>query len=183
MFFYWFVTCCVLMDIRKKINQYGILLVGLMIGGGFALGGIVSYSGLVDTGSSQREEFDAQLPSQNYIEGSFDLDRQEQLILAAQNDAVFISVFYEDQEQLENMRFLESVPQEFNNRVFIQVQNSSSDSPLLIDFGVTEFPKAIVIGSSRSARVATLDEVSKDQTENAVCQVIREWGQFAAKCT
>lgn len=171
------------MDVRKKINQYGILLVGLMIGGGFALGGIVSYSGLVDTNSQQSSEFNATLPSENYVEGSFGLDRQEQLVLAAQNDVVFVNAFYENEEQFENMSFLESIPGEFNNRVYVQVQNSSSSSPLLIEFGITEFPEAIVMGSSRNARALTVESVTEEEVEAKVCQVVRDWGDFAAKCT
>ena len=44
------------------LKQYGVLVVGLLMAGGFAFGGMASYSSMVNTGSSGDDEIEAQLP-------------------------------------------------------------------------------------------------------------------------
>ena len=50
-------------------EQYGIVLVAVLIGGGFAFGGIASYAGLTGGNSNNnQDQFNASIPSQQYSE-------------------------------------------------------------------------------------------------------------------
>lgn len=171
------------MNIRKKLEQYGVLIVGLLIGGGFAFGGIASYAGMTGGGGSSGEtEFDASLPVSNYQESSFNMSKREQLVAAARNDVVFVNAFYSSQQEKEQMRTFESLPGEFNDRVYVQVVDSSEPSSLLSSYGITEFPTVIVVGSSRGSPSVKVDDITTDNVESAVCQVMRNWGSVSAKC-
>lgn len=171
------------MNLKKKVEQYGVLFVALLIGGGFAFGGIASYAGIVNTGSSSGDtSFDASLPDSNYQESSFNMTRREQLVAAARNDVVFVNGFYSSQEQLEQMRSLKQLPADFNNRVYVQLVSSSQPSSLLSVYGITDFPAAVVVGSSRGAPAVKVKNVSRRNIEDAVCKTMRNWGSVSAKC-
>ncbi len=173
------------MSLSDKVSQYGILIMGLLIGGGFAFGGIASYAGLTggSGGNSNGNQFNATLPSQNYLEGSLGMNSREQLVLAARNDVVFVNAYYGSQEQLESLRGLQDIPQEFNGRVYVQVVNESSISPIMTEYGVNELPAAVVIGSSRNSQAAVLQDPSKQVVSQAACNAIRNWGSLAARCS
>ncbi|MBC5792794.1 MAG: hypothetical protein H8Z69_02020 [Nanohaloarchaea archaeon] len=165
------------------LQQIFILIIGLSIAGGFAFGGIAQFSGITGGGGSnnQQQEFNATLPSQNYMESSYSLSAREQRVLAVQNDIVFVNSFYSNQSQFEDMKQLESVPQDFGNRVYVNLVNSSSTNDVLYNYGITEFPKAVVIGGSRQG-VTTVSNVSTSTISSSACKVFATLGDQAANC-
>lgn len=50
------------------LRQYGVLVVGLLMAGGFAFGGMASYSQMIDSGggNNDRERPDVVLPTKNF---------------------------------------------------------------------------------------------------------------------
>jgi len=160
----------------------GMLILSFMISAGFLFGPAASYAGLTNSqgGGQNQNEFNASLPDQNYVEGSFSLTSQEQRVLAAQNDVVFLNVFYTTEEELEQARQIEGLEQNFNGRLYIQTTNYS-DSAMFTSYGFTEFPRAVAVGGTRQG-VQLVDTVSKDRAASTACNVMREWGSLAAYC-
>lgn len=174
------------MNFQKKIEQYGVLIVGLLIGGGFAFGGIASYAGMTGGQSNSGNSntgFNASLPGTFYREGSFGMSPREQAYAAAQNQVVFVNAFYDNQTQFQKMQGLKNLTSEFNNRVYVAVVNSSTADPVLNSYGFNTFPRTVIVGDKRSQPVTTLMEISKSRASDGVCQVMRNWGDLAAKCS
>ena len=174
------------MNVEKKLKQYGILIVGLMIGGGFAFGGIASYAGMIGGGQSSggngQGEFNASLPQSNFQTGSFGLSDQEQVVLAVRNDVVFVTGLYRDEEELDQLQQLEGVESSFNGRMYVQAVNDSEEA-LFTQYGFTEFPKVVVVGGAgQRGSVSIADEVSQDSVSSAACRSIRNWGELSAYC-
>jgi hypothetical protein len=162
-------------------KQLGIFAVAILIGGGFAFGGIASYAGIVgDTGQSGQGEFDAEMPEQNYQESAYNMSLREQRALAYNNDVVFVNAFYENETQKEQLQTeLQSLPQRFDNRVYVGLASSSSTSEILISYGLVEFPSAVVTGGSG---VSQPDQVNSQQVSEAVCDGFRSLGDQSAEC-
>lgn len=164
-------------------KQLGIAFVALLIGGGFAFGGIASYAGIVDGGSSnQNQDYNTTMPSSNYQEKPFHLDAQEQRILAYQRDVVFVNGFYENQEQKQQLQQLQDLTGEFNGRIYVSLANSTSDSDVLYTYGLTEFPKVVVIGGNQQYQGQPISEVTNSRVSGEVCDAFRQLGNNAAKC-
>lgn len=161
-------------------NQIGIFVVAILIGGGFAFGGIASYAGIVgNTGQSSQGEFDAEMPTQNYQESPYNMSLREQQALAYRNDVVFVNAFYENAEQKEQLQRLQELTQRFDNRVYVSVASSSSSSEILISYGLVEFPSAVVNGGSG---VSQPENVTVDQVSEAICDGFRSLGDQSAQC-
>jgi hypothetical protein len=164
------------------LQQLGIFIIGMAVAGGFAFGGIAQFSGITGGGdSNQQQQFNATLPSQSYQETGFDLSAREQRVLAVRNDIVFVNSFYSNQSQLDDMKQLESVSQSFGDRVYVNLVNSSSANDVLYSYGITEFPKAVVIGGSRQG-VTTVSNVSSQTVSSAACNAFAQLGDQAANC-
>lgn len=172
------------MNIRKKLEQYGVLIVGLLIGGGFAFGGIASYAGMVNSGQSpdgdqqQRPE----LPSSNVVEDGFNLSTREQVSLAYENDVVFVTVL-EDNETVEMDR--QAIVSEFDNRVYI-TNLDASRSTLSSQLDESELPTAIAVSAAVSNQQLqprlVQAEPNRGDVTSAVCDAMRNWGSLAAMC-
>lgn len=173
------------MNVEKKLKQYGILIVGLMIGGGFAFGGIASYAGMVGGGQpsgDNGQQFNASLPDNNFQVESYGLDSREQRILAIQNDVVFVTGLYETEEQLQQIQQLEGVESNFNGRLYVQAVNNSEES-VFAQYGITEFPKAVVVGGAgQRGSISMADDVSRQSISSRACQSYRNWGDLSAYC-
>jgi hypothetical protein len=172
------------MNIRKKLEQYGVLIVGLAIGGGFAFGGMASYAGMVNTGPSadgdqqQRPE----LPSSNVVQDGFNLTTREQVALAYENDVVFVTVL-EGEESVE--LDMQAIVSDFNGRVYMTSQDASS-STLATRLDDSEIPTAIAVSAVVSNQQLQPRLVQAEPTREdigvAVCDAMRNWGSVAAKC-
>lgn len=162
------------------VQQIGIFVVAILIGGGFAFGGIASYAGIVgDTGQSSQGEFDGEVPDQNYQETPYNMSLREQQVLAYNDDVVFVNAFYENESQKEQLENLQNLPQRFDNRVYVSVASSSSASEILISYGLVEFPSAVVTGGSG---VSQPENVTVSSISEAVCNGFRSLGDQSAQC-
>ncbi len=171
------------MSVRKKVNQYGVLIVGLLIGGGFAFGGIASYAGLTG-GQSQNSggEFNASLPVDMYSDGSYGLTAQEQKVLAVRNDVVFVSGFYETADQKQEMTKLRNLTDTFQGRLYVQVVNGTT-SGVAARYGVNEFPKVLVMGGAQTRQgTVLLDDSSLETVSTTACNSMLSWGSLSAYC-
>lgn len=162
-----------------KWEQYGILIVALLIGGGFAFGGIASYAGITGGNQQQDNGFNASIPAQNYKEGSFGMDSREELAVARAEDIVFVHGFYENETQKQQLQYLQQLPQDFNDRVYVSLVSTSEGSDILIDFGIIDFPAVVVIGGGGSSQP---DDLSVSSVEEEVCDSFRQLGSLSAKC-
>lgn len=161
----------------------GLLVISLSITVGFLFGPAASYAGLIsgpNQGNNGDQEFNAELPDQNYVEGSFNLTQRDQRVLAAENDVVFVNAFYTTEEEFNQVTQIEGVEENFNGRLYVQVANYS-DSLMFQQYGLTEMPQAIVVGGTQSG-IVMVEEVNQDRVASAGCNVVREWGSLAAYC-
>lgn len=160
------------MTLEDSIKKYGVLVIGLLIGGGFAFGGIASYAGLTNTGSSNSngQSFNATLPQSSYQESSFGLTLREQQVLAARNDVVFVNLVHTD----GNYPDLSGIPGKLSGRAFVEVANAS-EVPYDEQYGITDFPVAVVVGSRRNARVQLVRNVTGANVGSAACNGLRSW--------
>lgn len=166
-----------------------VLGITLMTAIGFLIGPMADYQSRVNAPAAQMEENGNEpgtLPENNYIQGESPLTANEQLALAAENDVVFINAFHSgDTEQL---KVLEQVPGNWNNRVYVNVANYS-ESAIATGYGVREedTPVVLVIGSAGQrpeelVRELRDGEITEANINTAVCDVIRDWGDQAANC-
>lgn len=166
-----------------ELKQYGLLIMALLLGGGFSFGAMMSYAGMTDSQSSgQQTEFNGTVPSNIYQEQPYPLTAQEQRVVAVRNDIVFVNAFYDNQDQLDSLKSLESLANSFDNRVYVNVVNSSANSDVLYTYGVTEFPKVVVIGGSRGYRVQPFDYSGNEQVAGEICNAFRNLGDQSARC-
>ena len=164
-------------------EKYGTLIIALLIGGGFAFGGIASYAGMISTPQSNnnQNEIDSSLPETNYVEGSFDRSMQEKSLIAAQNDVVFIDAYYNGSEQLSQMQEYSELQETFDGRVYISVMDSEENFP---PSQVEETPAVVITGSGVQGRQITPRQTIEydTSTENVgslVCNYMRNWPDSA----
>jgi ABC-type Fe3+-hydroxamate transport system substrate-binding protein len=162
-----------------SLNQYGIVVMALLLGGGFAFGGIASYSGLVNTGSNNQQEFNASMPSQNYQETPYDMSLREQRVLAYNRDIVFVNAFYETEDQRSGMQNFQQLAETFDDRVYVSVANSSANSDIMIAYGLVDFPAAVVMGGGGATQT---ENVTVESVSQAVCDSFRSLGKQSAQC-
>jgi len=170
---------------NKKLKQYGTLVVGLLIGGGFAFGGIASYSSMnaqQNTQQNDRQEFNATLPESNFQEGSFGLSLQEMKILAVQNDVSFVNLYYENQAQKQQLEQLSSLNGQFGGRTYIAVINSTERDDINSYYSLTQFPRGVVVGGTRGQRGSIVADPSQDKVSRAICNSFDSLGDQAANC-
>lgn len=163
-----------------SLAQYGTLVVALLLGGGFAFGGIASYAGLVgsNTDSSQQQRR-AVMPSQNYQEQPFNMSVREQRVLAYNNDVVFVNAFYDTAEQKQELQSLQNLPDRFDGRVYVSLANSTSNSDIMISYGLVDFPSVIVAGASGTSQPGNM---TNSAVSDAVCASFRSLGDQSAQC-
>ncbi|MFB6212944.1 MAG: hypothetical protein ABEJ07_00035 [Candidatus Nanohaloarchaea archaeon] len=171
------------MDIGKKVEQYGVVIFGLLIGGGFAFGGIASYAGITGGGSQQTQQDRPELPSQNIVEGGFDLSVREQAALAYRNDVVFVTVLEGNRSAGLDRQQLVS---DFSGRVYVTSVDGEA-STLATTQNITEFPAVVTVSAAvRNRRLAPQvlsAEPTQEGVTRAVCQVMNEWGSASATCS
>lgn len=162
----------------EKIKKYGIVFVGLLLGGGFAFGGIASYSGMVNTGSSSngdRQEFRTTPPSASFSDGPYNLSLREQRALAANYNSVFVTLLYENSSERQEFLSYRGVEDRFQGRMFIQVV-SKTENPQYQNLGRNVDPEATFIGGARGeSGVQAIEDVNEDRIVSSGCSVLATW--------
>ncbi len=171
------------MDMQK----YGVLIVGLMIGGGFAFGGIAQYAGLTDTGGggNQGEDaFNASLPAKNFAEEPLERGIREQLGIAARNGVVIVNAYYETESQREQVLDLSEIPGRFNDKVYVRAVNASNGGTVYFNYEqqVDSHPFVVVYGASRSYRSQPIETSDPDRIANEVCSAVGSISRFPSEC-
>ncbi len=165
-------------------EQYGILVFGLLIAGGFAFGGIASYAGLTNTGNQNaQDEFNATVPDENYVEGSFDLTQREQMVLAYRDNFVFVNVFHNESEE-NNLSQLKQLPDSFNDRVYVRSSDTSEASTMYYAYNTpqTDLPMAVVVGGNQGYRTQPLEDLSQERLSSEVCDAFRSIDPVSTRC-
>ncbi|MFB6174959.1 MAG: hypothetical protein ABEJ87_03195 [Candidatus Nanohalobium sp.] len=168
------------------VKQYAVLVVGLLMAGGFAFGGIASYAGLVNTGGGgNKKKLTAELPTQTFKEGPYNLTARQRMYLSLKDDAVIVSAVYNSSEGKEKLMPLKNLTDKFTGRAFISVVNAS-DSKIAQQYRITQYPKVLVFGfkTSRKQVPATVDkDLTPKNVGNVICSVMKSWGNAAPYCT
>jgi len=164
-------------------QQIGIAVIGIVIGGGFAFGGIASYAGLTNSQAQQQNEINTTMPSSNYQERPLQLDSREQRLLAYNNDVVFINAYYDTQDQKQQMiEEFSNLPESFNNRVYVSLANSSSNSDIIYTYGLTNFPTTVIVGGNQQYSGQPVTEIDGDVVSSEICDAFRQLGPSAGQC-
>ncbi len=164
-------------------QQIGILVVGLLIGGGFAFGGIASYAGLTNSQAQDRNQVNTTMPSSNYQEEPLSLGPREQRLLAYRNDVVFVNSYYNTEEQRQSMNEeFSSLPDQFNGRVYVALANSSSNSDILYQYGLTNFPSTVIVGGNQQYSGQPINEIDAGVVSSEICDAFRQLGSSAGQC-
>lgn len=169
-------------------QQIMMLVTGLLVAVGFMFGIVVNLSSLTpssgqsQTDSGQREEFNAELPENQYSEEDYGLSANEQINLAVNNQVVFVTAIYEDDPSIYDG--LEGIEEEFGDRVYFSKANSS-ETDIGSDLQVSDYPELVVVGdqpSEQQAFTVETPENDRESVKNAICNAMREPGDQAATC-
>jgi len=169
------------------LKQYGVLVVGLLMAGGFAFGGMASYSTMIDTQSSNDNEIDAELPSDNFREGAYDLSVNERMYLSLQEDVVFVSAIYNTTEQKEQLMDLQGLEENFDGRVYMSVV-SQDESEVSRTYSITEMPSVLLFGYTTSAREnpspgIVRGDLTEENVASTICSSMNEWTGVESYCS
>jgi hypothetical protein len=165
-------------------QQISIGVIGLLIGGGFAFGGIASYAGLTNSQANQQQnQINTTMPSSNFQEQPFDLGSREQRLLAFRNDVVFVNSYYNTDEQRQQMvDEFSDLGEQFNGRVYVAVANSSANSDILYSYGLTNFPNSVIVGGNQQYSGQPVQEIDADVISSEICDAFRQLGSTAGQC-
>jgi hypothetical protein len=167
---------------KSKLQQYVLIGVGVMVAIGFS--GVFTYGNMVNSSGNQNQDgqqIQAELPSQNYKEGSFNLSVRQQAYLALNEQVVFVNAFYTNDSQ--QYSGIDSLTSEFSNRVYINVLNGSEStvgSNLDLDM-----PSALIVGNQPTQRRPyTLRGAEPDTAsiKEGICGAMRDVSEFGATC-
>lgn len=167
------------------LKQYGILVVGLLMAGGFAFGGMASYSSSINSnGANNDNQINAELPSQNFKEGNYNLSVNERMYLTLREDVVFVSAIYNTTEQKQQLMSLQNLSGNFNDRVYISVVGAS-DSESANTYAITNYPTVLVYGYKSSQQQApgrVKGELTESNVAATICSNMNTWGDVASYC-
>lgn len=167
---------------KSKFEQYMLIGVGIMVAIGFS--GVFTYGGMVNTSNpsdQERQEINATLPSQNYLEGDFNLSVTEQAYLSVNENVVFVNAFYENKS--EQYSEIESLTSQFNKRVYINVLNRS-ESTVATSYSL-DMPSTLVVGGQPTQRRPyTMTSTATDNAaiKEGICRAMRDVSDFGATC-
>lgn len=155
--------------------------------GGFAFGGMASYSQMIDTNSPSDNSIEASLPAQNFKDGAYNLSVQERMYLTIQEDAVFVSAIYNTTEQKQQLMRLQNLTESFNGRAYISVV-SAEESQTASSLSITQYPAVWVYGykfSARQGRPSPLPvqgELTEKNIGSRMCSAMNNWDDVRAFC-
>ena len=173
---------------KDRFQQAMLIGIGIMVAIGFS--GVFTYSNLVQTPNSgnnndDRQEFNGTLPSENYINGSYELSITEQANLAVNEQVTFVSVLYEDEKI--NYSQMSGIPQSFNNTVYINAINMSEST--FASGRSIPTPSALVIGDQpmRTQRgnipySLRTSQITAAEVKSTICSVKRDVTPYGAVC-
>lgn len=167
------------------LKQYGVLVVGLLMAGGFAFGGMASYSSMINTQDPGENEIDAEVPSQTFKDGAYNLSVRERMYLSLRKDVVIVSAIYNTTEQKQALMDLQPVAEKFNGRAYISVVNAQ-ESEVASQFSITESPRVLMFGyktSQRQVPAAVKGEITEANVVSTICSSMNQWGDAATYCT
>lgn len=167
------------------LRQYGVLVVGLLMAGGFAFGGMASYSSMINTQNTDNNEIEAELPSQTFQEGAYDLSVRERMYLSLREDVVIVSAIYNSTEEKQALMNLQPVAENFNGRAYISVV-SAQESEVASQFSITESPRVLMFGyktSQRQVPAVVEGEITERNVASTICSSMNQWGDAATYCT
>lgn len=168
-----------------ELKQYGVLVVGLLMAGGFAFGGMASYSSMINSnGANNNNQIEAELPSQNFMEGNYNLSVNERMYLTLREDVVFVSAIYNSTEQKQQLMNLQSFSGNFNDRVYISVV-SASESESANSYAITNYPTVLVYGyktSQEQVPARVTGELTESNVAATICSNMNQWGEIASYC-
>jgi len=169
---------------KQDIKRYGVLVVGITLSLGFAFGAVQSFSSMVDAPEAQQGgQEEVQLPDERLTNGSFDLGPQEQQYLAATQNAVFVNLYYETDEQKQDLETIqEDLDSNFGETVYVAVVDEEENDVLMVNFGVDEMPGYVVIGSSQEPQRDGEGDINYQQVATDVCDVMASWDEHAGYC-
>lgn len=171
---------------QKYLAGGFVMLITFLMATGFLFGPVASFASSITSGDSNSNNNQAQpeLPSQNVVEGGFNLSLREQAALGFENDVVFITLMEPANGSVDLDR--QAIVSEFNNRVYITFVKGESSS-IAARFGYNDFPKAVIISGDVQNRRLLPDVNEVDPTrsaiESGVCDTLNDWGSLAAKCS
>jgi len=165
------------------LKQWAVLGIGLFTSAGFFLGGIASFSGMVDTQPAQPDnpEQEVEIPEENFEPDGYGLTAEQMFMIGFEEDVAFVNGFYQDEEQKETLeqRF-EDLPETYDNRVYVGLE--SNESQLATTYGVQEYPSALVVGGNQDNLPQPIS-AELEQVEQQICDSITELGpELAARC-
>ena len=168
------------------LKQYGVLVVGLLMAGGFAFGGMASYSSMINSNgaNNNNNQIDAELPSENFKEGNYNLSVNERMYLTLREDVVFVSAIYNTTEQKNQLMNLQNLSGNFNDRAYISVV-SASDSESSNTYAITNYPTVLVYGyktSQQQAPARVTGELTERNVAATICSNMNKWGDVASYC-
>lgn len=169
---------------KEDLKRYAVLVIGITLSLGFAFGAVQSFSSMVDAPAPQQGQSNAELPENDRAEEPFNLNIQEQFTLAFQNDIVFVNLYYETEEQKENLQDLGIVEDELGDKIYLTRVNESEADTLPIEAGIDEYPAFIVVGDNQEAPQRTFqgEEFSNEQLASAICDSMATWGEYSSVC-
>ncbi|WEL22949.1 hypothetical protein [Candidatus Nanohalovita haloferacivicina] len=160
------------------VEKYGVAIVAILIGGGFAFGGIASYSGLTSGGGSNNNQQQdvPQLPSQSISEGPLDLTSREKSYLAAVNDVVFVTGYYNTSEGRSQVETVETVQSNFGEKMYLNYVNTSE---IPAQTQLQQTPAVHVVGAVIQNRQAVPQQglvynITEQNVASSTCSYIRE---------
>lgn len=160
---------------------------GLMVAFGFMFMGAASFAGLTpdgapNQGSGGGEQIDAELPEENYADGSFGLGINEQLTLSVNHQVIFVNAIYEDDDSVFDD--LEGIEEDFDGRVYYSKVNAS-ESEIATELQIGQYPEVVVVGdqpTQQTGYTITRADANRESVTSAICSAMRDVGDAAAIC-
>ncbi|MFB6203762.1 MAG: hypothetical protein ABEK01_04705 [Candidatus Nanohaloarchaea archaeon] len=158
------------------IEKYGTVFVALLIGGGFAFGGIASFSGLVNTGNPQSpsggQGKKVTMPSERYSTEPYNLTYSAQSQLAVVNNVAFVNGLYATEEGKSRLAELKGVTDRFDPQVYMNLANYTEYSVMVTEANVTAYPAIVVVGSNSAAptQVLPTENLTETALDSTVCK-------------
>lgn len=183
-----------IMDISKSdMKRYGVLIVGLLMAGGFTFGGMLSMASMVQSpaGSGESNNLeDAELPSSQYSADGFNMTDNQKLYLASTNNKVFVTGYYSGESQKQTLSDLSQLTDMFGDAVYVELSDASSGR-LLDRAGISDYP-AILVNTGLSQRgrpqvtsTQNVTEVDISAVSQSICSVLSSYpnDQVTYQCT
>lgn len=173
------------MAVVDYVKQYGVLIVGLMIGGGFAFGGIASYSGIAggnqqpSNQQGQENSFNPVAPNKTVGNGSFNLSVREQSAVGYRQNSVFVNLLYENSTQRQQLNRFKELSSEFEGTVYVRtVKWTESEIATSYALVGSDMPTVIIIGGNTGYNSPALSSPTNEEIRESVCEAARSYGEF-----